>query len=150
MHTIRSPKILWSYSLVSTLHRFIIIITQKCLRALNLQYASQIAKFMGPTWGPPWSCQPQMGPVMAPWTLLSWLLNISYRRWIIFSLLTCMQYIGPYVFSWSILFWWLWIVSDCSPAYHHKIGNLIHQAAMCRVKSRNNGMCLCFIMFLLL
>ena len=31
---------------------------------------SQIAKFMGPTWGPPGSCRPQMGPVLAPWTLL--------------------------------------------------------------------------------
>ena len=26
---------------------------------------------MGPTWGPPGSCRPQMGPMMAPWTLLS-------------------------------------------------------------------------------
>ena len=24
--------------------------------------SSQIAKFMGPTWGPPGSCRPQMGP----------------------------------------------------------------------------------------
>ena len=32
---------------------------------------SQIAKFMGPIWGPPGSCRPQMGPMMAPWTLLS-------------------------------------------------------------------------------
>ena len=31
----------------------------------------QIAKFMGPTWGPPGSCRPQMGPMFAPWTLLS-------------------------------------------------------------------------------
>ena len=30
----------------------------------------QIAKFMGPTWGPPGSCRPQMGPMLAPWTLL--------------------------------------------------------------------------------
>ena len=29
---------------------------------------TQIAKFMGPTWGPPGSCRPQM---LAPWTLLS-------------------------------------------------------------------------------
>ena len=29
------------------------------------------AKFMGPTWVPPWSCRPQMGPMFAPWTLLS-------------------------------------------------------------------------------
>ena len=32
---------------------------------------SQIAKFMGPTWGPPGSCRPQVGPVLASWTLLS-------------------------------------------------------------------------------
>ena len=25
---------------------------------------------MGPTWGPPGSCRPQMGPMLAPWTLL--------------------------------------------------------------------------------
>ena len=100
--TIWSTKILRLYSLVDTLHHFIIIITQKCLRALNLQCASQIAKFMGPTWGPPGSFRPQMGPMMAPWTLLSGLLNISCRRWIIFSLLTCMQYRGPCVFSWSV------------------------------------------------
>ena len=33
--------------------------------------ASQTAKFMGPTWVPPGSCRPQMGPMLAPWTLLS-------------------------------------------------------------------------------
>ena len=32
---------------------------------------TQIAKFMGPTWGPPGSYRPQMGPILAPWTLLS-------------------------------------------------------------------------------
>ena len=31
----------------------------------------QIAKFMGPTWNPPGSCRPQMGPMLTPWTLLS-------------------------------------------------------------------------------
>ena len=33
--------------------------------------ATQKAKFMGPTWGPPGSCRPQMGPMLAPRTLLS-------------------------------------------------------------------------------
>ena len=32
---------------------------------------SQKAKFMGPTWGPPGSCWPQVGPMLPPWTLLS-------------------------------------------------------------------------------
>ena len=41
---------------------------------------SQIAKFMGPTWGPPGSCRPQMGPMLAPWTLLSgYLLMIEFH-----------------------------------------------------------------------
>ena len=31
----------------------------------------QIAMFMGPTWGSPGSCRPQMDPMSAPWTLLS-------------------------------------------------------------------------------
>ena len=38
-------------------------------QCLNIQ--SQIAKFMRPTWGPPGSCQPQMGPMLVPWTFLS-------------------------------------------------------------------------------
>ena len=33
--------------------------------------STPVAKFMGPTWGPPGSCRPQMGPMLAPWTLLS-------------------------------------------------------------------------------
>ena len=37
---------------------------------------SQIARFMGPTWGPPGSCWPQMGPILAPWTLLSGLMTM--------------------------------------------------------------------------
>ena len=31
----------------------------------------RLAKFMGPTLGPLWSCRPQMGPMLVPWTLLS-------------------------------------------------------------------------------
>ena len=34
-------------------------------------WPTQIAKFMWPTWGPPESCRPQMGPMLVPWTLLS-------------------------------------------------------------------------------
>ena len=54
----------------------------KCIVKINLHqtkpnysdaktlWTSQIAKFMGPTWGPPGSCRPQMGLMLAPWTLL--------------------------------------------------------------------------------
>ena len=30
-----------------------------------------MARFMKPTWGPPGSCRPQLGPMLAQWTLLS-------------------------------------------------------------------------------
>ena len=40
----------------------------------------QIARFMGPTWGPPGSCRPQMGPMLAPWTLLSGLVHYHPSR----------------------------------------------------------------------
>ena len=39
--------------------------------AYHNKLVTQIAKFMGPTWGPPGSCRPQMGPMLSPWTLLS-------------------------------------------------------------------------------
>ena len=37
---------------------------------------SQIARFVWPTWGPPWACRPQVGPMLAPWTLLSGLVLV--------------------------------------------------------------------------
>ena len=50
---------------------------------LDLCMGAQIAKFMGPTWGPPGSCRPQMGPMLAPWILLSgWFRRIDiWRCW---------------------------------------------------------------------
>ena len=35
---------------------------------VNWHY-TQIASFMRPTWGPPGSCRPQLGPMLAPWTV---------------------------------------------------------------------------------
>ena len=42
---------------------------------------AQIAKFMGPAWGPPGSCRPQMGPILAPGTLLSWQVCLDAVRY---------------------------------------------------------------------
>ena len=39
--------------------------------SLSLNKTSQIEKFMRPTWGPPGSCRPHMGPMLVSWTLLS-------------------------------------------------------------------------------
>ena len=38
---------------------------------ITTKVETQTTKFMGPTWGPPGSCPPQMCPLLAPWTLLS-------------------------------------------------------------------------------
>ena len=36
-----------------------------------IQPLSLIVRFIGPTWGPSWADRTQMGPMLAPWTLLS-------------------------------------------------------------------------------
>ena len=46
-----------------------------CDEHLTMEY-HQIAKFMGPTWGPPGSCRPRIDPILAPWTLLSGQLHV--------------------------------------------------------------------------
>ena len=48
---------------------------------------------MGPAWGPPGSCRPQMGPMWAPWTLLSGLICISNSGFISYSV---WRYHSPY------------------------------------------------------
>ena len=42
--------------------------------ASSIQIISQIARFMELTWGPHGSCRPQVGPILAPWILLSGML----------------------------------------------------------------------------
>ena len=48
-----------------------LIQTCLCEKILYPHPITQIAKLMGPTRGPPGSCRSQMGPMLAPWTLLS-------------------------------------------------------------------------------
>ena len=50
---------------------FIVVTLSVLCGLMGSIYPSQIAMFMGPTWGPPGFCRPQMGPMLAPWTLLS-------------------------------------------------------------------------------
>ena len=42
--------------------------------------SSQIARFVGPTWGKPGADRTQVGPMLAPWTLLSGLVSTSFVR----------------------------------------------------------------------
>ena len=50
---------------------YIVIMKLMSVRPPLYHILSQKTKFMRPTWGPPGSCWPQMGPMLAPWTLLS-------------------------------------------------------------------------------
>ena len=70
------------------------VFTYPCLNQYNLYQhkgpvqdmwrcmLSLLVRFMGPTWGPPGPCRPQMGPMLAPWTFLSGELTLmlSYAR----------------------------------------------------------------------
>ena len=53
---------------------------------------SQIARFMGPTWGPPGCRRPQMGPMLVPWALLS-----GYQLYETWCKLYCINYCIPSV-----------------------------------------------------
>ena len=48
-----------------------------CQRAILLK----LTQFMGTTWVPPGSCRPQMGPMLAPWTLLSGQCKVWWFIW---------------------------------------------------------------------
>ena len=54
---------------------YIVILALICWAAKQRRQTHQnnpdIAKLMGPTWGPSGSCRTQMGPMLVPWTLLS-------------------------------------------------------------------------------
>ena len=64
-------------------NEIISIVSYNISELCNSWTSSQIAKLMGPTWGPHGSCRPQMGPMLAPWNLLSRLLCPSegHKRW---------------------------------------------------------------------
>ena len=58
----------------------------------------QIARFMGPTWGPPGADRTKVGPMFAPWTLLSGVwseLSCSTQA------LTTLQWISAYGHPWT-------------------------------------------------
>ena len=57
---------LWSVMPLMVILKFCIV----CQKSISI--ITQIANFIGPTWGPPGSCRPQMGPMLAPWFLLLW------------------------------------------------------------------------------
>ena len=62
----------WYYDThINIYHIVIMLIPYFPFASFNVSNSSQIARSLGPIWGPPGSCWPQMGPMLAPWTLLS-------------------------------------------------------------------------------
>ena len=49
---------------------------------------SQITRFMGPTWGSSWADRTQVGPMLAPWTLLSGVYNEISPQYVNLNLLS--------------------------------------------------------------
>ena len=65
--------------------------TKLCFRCINLTFHSSedislIARFLGPTWGPSGADKTKVGPMLAPWTLLSgkalndWLYHCGWTK----------------------------------------------------------------------
>ena len=48
---------------------------------ISISLESLIARFMSPTWGPSGADRTQVGPMLAPWTLLSGIIMVPIRRW---------------------------------------------------------------------
>ena len=57
-------RLLFPHYLIFYFHDFYICV-------LSIPITTLIARFMGPTWGPPGADRAQVGPMLAPWTLLS-------------------------------------------------------------------------------
>ena len=76
-----------------------------CLLTWRL-VSPQIAKSMGPTWGPPGSCRPQMGPMLAPWTLLSGTISLASSL-LVYIIGACMiQHFARFSSTVDIVSWW--------------------------------------------
>ena len=58
---------------------------KSCTKSTAMTYFThfQMVLFMWPTWGPPGSCRPQIGPIWAPWTLLSGVLQHKFSHVIV-------------------------------------------------------------------
>ena len=91
-----------------------------CHNETCLSIIPQIAKFMGPTWGPPGSCRPQMGPILAPWNLLLGSATVTTMPEIWYLTFSRFMQFIHYVFEllhWhqGVILWWTlsqWSISD--------------------------------------
>ena len=76
-------------------------------------FISQIAKFMGPTWGPSGADRTQVDPMLAPWTLLSGIGRVHKHRSKLFSESWHFSlYINYEIAPWA-LYISRWIITQC-------------------------------------
>ena len=98
-----------------------------------LYWTTKIAKFMRPTWGPSGSCQPQMGPMLAPWTLLSgYAIAATNCSTSYCAVATCLDWM------WCIaclhIVWKLEISIPCHPSLQPVVELLLHEYHMALVE----------------
>ena len=100
-------------------------------RSLFCSVYTQIARFMGPTWGPPGSHRPQVGHVLAPWTLLS-----AYMRPPTWSF--SVQTMTSTLFGAKILNSVVWLVA-CASCFLliQRVDHITAQTAMIMMTSSN-------------
>ena len=89
---------------------------------------------MGPTWGSPGSCRPQMGPVFAPRTLLSWytfcikynttVYPKKYAHGFCFAVLCCGYTLTDFPISIRLTSLALWQSDDCPSASKATLMNM--------------------------
>ena len=82
-------------------------------------FASLIARFMGPTWGPSRADRTQVGPMLAPWTLLS---GIVFK-WMFSSINVCVwikMHNSPNVNTSALVYLMVWCWTDGKPSLNHK------------------------------
>ena len=95
-----SPQV--SMTIFPELGRYANIFITRCV-------PTQITKFMGSTWGPYRSCWPQMGPMLAPWNLLSGKVQDIYY---------CISFLVPYHHTIE-MYSSQYIASICVPIFGH-------------------------------
>ena len=96
--------------------------------------SSLIAKFMGPTWGPSGADRTQVGPMLAPWILLTGLVPVKQSG--LAGLLHSHSWVFPDARRATLKNmskWITWILKDLGPLYRHEstliptwISNYIH------------------------
>ena len=109
-----------------------------------IPFHTQIAKFIGPTWGPPGSCRPQMGPMLVPWTLLS-----GYARGFTLSRFFC-HIISCSGFTWCIIHI-LWGCFSTNPSNNEATRNDMGKTEWYLIAvnhSKTGTMCVCIGMWL--